>query len=75
MSETIFDCDFTKYLPQPLTHDPKMVALAKAATKELLEVSGVVEDVLIYSRIDELPMICTLIGTIILTRWRQSVIC
>ena len=55
MSETIFDCDFTKYLPQPLTHDPKMVALAKAATKELLEVSGAVEDVLIYSRIDELP--------------------
>lgn len=55
MSETIYDSDFTKYLPQPLTHDPKMIALAKAAADELLTVSGVVENVLIYSRIDELP--------------------
>lgn len=55
MSETIYDSDFTKYLPQPLTHDPKMIALAKAAADELLTVSGAVEKVLIYSRIDELP--------------------
>ena len=55
MSETIYESDFTKYLPQPLTHDPKMVALAKAAADELLKVSGAVENVLIYSRIDELP--------------------
>ena len=55
MTETLYDSDFVKYLPQPLTHDPKMIALAKAAAKELLEVSGAVEDVLIYSRIDELP--------------------
>ena len=55
MSETIYESDFTKYLPQPLTHDPKMIALAKAAANELLEVSGAVEKVLIYSRIDELP--------------------
>lgn len=55
MSETIYDSDFTKYLPQPLTHDPKMIALAKAAADELLTVSGAVENVLIYSRIDELP--------------------
>ncbi|MCM1374078.1 MAG: phage tail protein I [Muribaculum sp.] len=55
MSETIYDSDFTKYLPGPLTHDPKMIALAKAAADELLTVSGAVENVLIYSRIDELP--------------------
>ena len=55
MTETLYDSDFAKYLPQPLTHDPKMIALAKAAARELLEVSGAVEDVLIYSRIDELP--------------------
>ena len=55
MSETIYESDFTKYLPQPLTHDPKMIALAKAAADELLQVSGAVENVLIYSRIDELP--------------------
>ena len=55
MSETIYNSDFTKYLPQPLTHDPKMIALAKAAAGELLTASGLVEEVLIYSRIDELP--------------------
>lgn len=55
MSETIYDSDFTKYLPQPLTHDPKMIALAKAAADELLKVSRAVENVLIYSRVDELP--------------------
>lgn len=55
MSETIYDSDFTKYLPQPLTNDPKMVALAKAAADELLTASGLIENVLIYSRIDELP--------------------
>ena len=56
MSETIYESDFTKYLPQPLTHDPKMIALAKAAANELLEVSGAVEKVLIYSRIVYLPV-------------------
>lgn len=55
MSETIYECDFSKYLPTPLTHDPKMLSLAKAVTKELLEVSGLSNDVLIYSRIDDLP--------------------
>lgn len=55
MSETIYDSDFTKYLPRPLTHDPKMIAMAKAAADELLTVSGLVKYVLIYSRIDELP--------------------
>ncbi len=55
MSETIYESDFTKYLPKPLTHDPKMIALATAAANELLTVSGAVENVLIYSRIEDLP--------------------
>ena len=55
MSETIYESDFTKYLPKPLTHDPKIIALARAATKELLEVSGLAKTVLVYPRIDELP--------------------
>ena len=40
MSETIYESDFTKYLPQALASDIKMVALAKAITDELLTVSG-----------------------------------
>lgn len=55
MTETIYSSDFVKYLPEPLTHDPKMVALAKAVTNELLSVSGLMNNVLIYSRIDDLP--------------------
>ena len=55
MSETIYDSDFSKYLPQSLQRDPKMVAFAKAATEQMLEVSGLSDDVLIYSRIDDLP--------------------
>lgn len=55
MSETIYESDFAKYLPQALANDTKMVALARAVADELLNVSGAVENVLIYSRIDELP--------------------
>ena len=55
MSNTIYDTDFSKFLPEALQHDPKMVALAKAATEEALKVSGGIDNVLIYSRIDELP--------------------
>jgi len=55
MSETIYNSDFSKYLPQSLQRDPKMVAFAKAATEQMLEVSGLSDDVLIYSRIDDLP--------------------
>ncbi|MDE6907727.1 MAG: phage tail protein I [Lachnospiraceae bacterium] len=55
MSETIYKSDFTKYLPQPLTHDPQIVALAKTISEGLLAVSGGAGNVLIYSRIDELP--------------------
>ena len=55
MSETIYAADFTKYLPEALKKDPKMVSLAQAATKELLEASGLIDNVLIYSNFDELP--------------------
>lgn len=55
MSSSIFDTDFSEFLPSALQHDPKMVALAKAATSEALKVSGGINDVLIYARIDELP--------------------
>lgn len=55
MSETIYNSDFSKYLPQSLQRDPKMVAFAKAVTEQMLEVSGLSDDVLIYSRIDDLP--------------------
>lgn len=55
MSETIYDSDFVKYLPQPLTHDPKMIALAHIVEKELLEVSRLAKTVLVYQGIDELP--------------------
>lgn len=55
MSETIYDSDFTKYLPQPLMHDSKMTALAKAAAGEMLAVSKEVKKVLIYSQIEALP--------------------
>ena len=48
MSETIYESDFAKYLPQALANDVKMVALAKAAAEELLTVSGEMKNVLIY---------------------------
>ncbi|WP_373220877.1 phage tail protein I [Mediterraneibacter gnavus] len=51
----IYTVDFAEYLPDPLKRDPKMKAFAAAVTKELLEVSGNIDKVLIYSRIDELP--------------------
>ena len=55
MPENIYNSDFAKYLPQPLTHDPKIIALAKSVSVHLLQVSSSIEAVLIYSRIDELP--------------------
>ena len=55
MSRSIYDTDFTEYLPACLTHDPTMIALAKSVTNELKNVSKDIKNVLIYSRIDELP--------------------
>ncbi len=55
MSETMYNADFAKHLPEALKKDPKILALAKSAESELLKISGVIDNVLIYSRIDELP--------------------
>lgn len=51
----IFTTDFSDYLPPVLKKDPKIKALAKAMADQLLQVSGIIDNVLIYSRIDELP--------------------
>lgn len=51
----IYQIDFTQTFPTALQHDPKMIALAKSLAAELLTVSGHMEDVLIYSRFDQLP--------------------
>lgn len=51
----IFTADFSDYLPGALKHDPNMRAFAAAVTKAALDVSGSIDRVLIYSRIDELP--------------------
>lgn len=51
----IYSMDFSKLLPTALTHDPKMVALAKALADQLLDVSRHINDVLIYSNFDQLP--------------------
>lgn len=55
MSNTIYDVDFSAYIPTALQHDPKIMALSKAISEQLTEASGKIESVLIYSRIDELP--------------------
>ena len=51
----IYSVNFADYLPETLKRDPKMKALAAAVTEQMLGVSGEIENVLIYSRIDELP--------------------
>ena len=55
MNNDIYNIDFTKIFPTALQHDPKMIALAKGFAAEVLKVSGHLNDVLIYSRFDELP--------------------
>lgn len=51
----IFTVNFADYLPDVLKNDPKMKAFADAVTNQMLEVSHHIDDVLIYSRIDNLP--------------------
>ncbi len=51
----IYTVDFAEYLPDVLKHDPKMKAFAAAITEQMLTVSSNIDNVLIYSRIDELP--------------------
>lgn len=55
MSKTIYNADYSEYLPEALKKDPKMVALANATAATLLDTSGIIDNVLIYSRFDELP--------------------
>lgn len=55
MNNDIYHVDFTQIFPTALQHDPKMLALAQGFAAEALEVSGHLNDVLIYSRFDELP--------------------
>lgn len=55
MNSDIYSTDLLQFLPGALKHDEKMVALARGLADELLGVSGSIKDVLIYSRIDELP--------------------
>lgn len=54
-SRDIYSVNFADYLPETLKRDPKMKALAAAVTEQMLGVSAEIENVLIYSRIDELP--------------------
>lgn len=51
----IYSVNFADYLPETLKRDHKMKALAAAVTEQMLGVSGEIDNVLIYSRIDELP--------------------
>jgi len=54
-SKDIYTADFAEYLSPVLQLDPKVKAIAKALSQQLLDVSGLIDNVLIYSRIDELP--------------------
>ena len=54
MSDTVFDIDFTRSLPQPLKDDQNMLALGKAIAGELQENIHMSRLTLIYARIDEL---------------------
>lgn len=51
----IYSVNFADYLPETLKRDPKVKALAAAVTEQMLGVSAEIDNVLIYSRIDELP--------------------
>ncbi len=51
----IYSVNFADYLPETLKRDPKMKALAAAVAEQMLGVSKEISDVLIYSRIGELP--------------------
>jgi len=51
----IYSVNFADYLPKTLKQDQKMKALAAAVTEQMLGVSAEIDNVLIYSRIDELP--------------------
>jgi len=51
----IYTTDFSEYLPEVLKKDTKIKSIAGTITKELQKVSNNINQVLIYSRINELP--------------------
>lgn len=51
----IYSVNFADYLPETLKYDPKMKAFAAAVTEQMLGVSAEIDNVLIYSKINELP--------------------
>lgn len=55
MPNKINDTDFSKFLPNVLQNDESILAIAKATTSKLLDVSNLLENVLIYTNIDNLP--------------------
>lgn len=55
MNNDIYNIDYLQLMPDALKQDEKMIALAKGLAEELLTASGQIKNVLIYSRIDELP--------------------
>lgn len=55
MPNKINDTDFSKFLPNVLQNDESILAIAKATTSKLLDISNLLENVLIYTNIDNLP--------------------
>lgn len=51
----VYDIDYSTLLPAALARDPKMVTLAKVLAEQLLDCSGHINDVLIYSNFEQLP--------------------
>lgn len=55
LGQDIYSIDFAKLLPEVLKNDPKMKAFAESISRQILEVSRRIDDVLIYSRLHALP--------------------
>lgn len=55
MPNKINDTDFSKILPNVLQNDESILAIAKATTSKLLDISNLLENVQIYTNIDNLP--------------------
>ena len=54
MSNTVYDVDFTRALPEPLRNDENMLALGRIIAGELQENIKLARIAIIYARIDEL---------------------
>jgi phage tail P2-like protein len=55
VTNTVYDVDFTRALPDPLKNDPNMLALGRVIAAELGENIRLARHAIIYARIDELP--------------------